>query len=516
MKRYPIAALALSLTIGLPVLGLPAFAQEADQPIRVITSFRIDSMDPEAKGFWFQEFGVGELLMEFQPDGTIAPWLAKSLTQVDELTWVIELNEGVTFHNGRVMDAEAVKELMDFRLATKSSLQGILPPETTFAVTGPLEITVSTPAPVPELPNVLAHESYFLIYDRQAVEAVDGDWEALEGAGIYTGPFAVEDLTDTALTATRYENYWRGQPAMPGATVSFVTDLNARVLAIQNGEGDIALYPQVSAKPVYDATPNVNLALGPISTGGYGAYMNINDGPFEDVAVRKAVMKSIDYAEMAMTVFRGATAEAEGLYNMAFPWAVANYEYDPAEAGELLDAAGWVLEGDTRMKDGEALNLDIIIYPQQPDLAPMSNALQSYLRALGIGSEITSVDSVSEAITSGSVDWDVALLGNGSATVGAVQGFLSRYLVTGADRNYAGYSNPEMDELIATLSTEADSEARTEILQEIQRILVDEDPYIFNVTMLRERALVSDAWLSYVPGVAWRHIGWQTAPDAMK
>ena len=516
MKRYPIAALALSLTIGLPALGLPVFAQEADQPIRVITSFRIDSMDPEAKGYWFQEFGVGELLMEFKPDGTVAPWLAKSLTQVDDLTWVIALNEGVTFQNGRAMDAEAVKEVMDFRLATKPALQGLLPSGTRFDVTGPLEITVSTSAPVPELPNILAHESYFLIYDRQAVEAVGEDWEALEHAGIYTGPFEVEDLTDTALIATRNENYWRGQPAMPGVTVSFVSDLNARVLAVQNGESDIALYPQVSAKPVYDATPNVNLALGPISTGGYSAYMNVSDGPFEDVAIRKAFMKSIDYAEMAKTVFRGATAEAQGLYNMSFPWAVANYEYDPDEAAELLDAAGWVLEGDIRMKDGKALSLDIVIYPQQPDLAPMSNALQSYLRAIGVGSDIISVDSVSEAITSGSVDWDVALLGNGTATVGAVQGFLSRYLVTGADRNYAGYSNPEMDELIATLSTAADSEVRTGILQKIQRILVEEDPYIFNVTMLRERALVSDAWLSYVPGVAWRHIGWQTAPDALK
>lgn len=511
MKSTYTATLALGLAFAQPTL-----AQEADQPIRIITSFQIESMDPESEGFWFQEFGVAELLMEFQPDGSIAPWLAESLTQVDDLTWVIALNEGVTFHNGRAMDAEAVKELMDFRLANKSSLQGIVPPETTFEVTGPLEITVTTPVPVPELPNVLAHESYFLIYDRQAVEAVGEDWEALEDAGIYTGPFVVEDLTDAALTATRNKDYWRGQPVMPGVTVSFVTDINARVLAIQNGEGDIALYPQVSAKPVYDATPNVNLALGPISTGGYGAYMNVSEGPFEDVAVRQAFMKSIDYAEMAETVFSGATAEAEGLYNMSFPWAVANYDFDPEGAAALLDAAGWVLEGDTRIKDGEALTLSIVIYPQQPDLVPMSGALQSYLREIGVGSEVVSVDSVGDAISSGTVDWDVALLGNGSATVGAVQGFLARYLATGADRNYAGYSNARMDALIEALATETDDDARNEILREIQHILVEEDPYIFNVTMLRERALVSDAWSTYQPGVAWRHIGWQTAPDALK
>ncbi|PJE27118.1 peptide ABC transporter substrate-binding protein [Pseudooceanicola antarcticus] len=473
-------------------------------------------MDPETDGFWFQEFGVAELLMEFQPDGTVAPWLAESLTQVDDLTWVIALNEGVTFQNGRALDAEAVKELMDFRLANKASVQGIVPAGTTFEVTGPLEITIHTPAPLPEMPNVLAHEPYFLIYDLQAVEAAAGDWESLETAGIYTGPYQVEDLTDAALIASRYDDYWRGEPAMPGVTVSFVTDINARVLAVQNGEGDIALYPQVSAKPVYDATPNVNLALGPVSTGGYAAYMNTEAGALTDVALRRAVMKSLNYAEIAETVFRGATAEAKGLYTPTLPWAVDNYEYDPEEAAALLEEAGWLLDGNQRVKDGTPLELRILIYPQQPDLAPMSNAMQAYLRKLGIGSEIVSVDSVSEAITSGSVEWDIALMGNGSATVGAVQGFLTRYMVTGADRNYAGYSNARMDELITTLTTESGTEARNAILAEIQQILVEDDPYVFNVTMLRERALVSDAWRSYQPGVAWRHVGWQTAPDALQ
>ncbi|EPX78642.1 ABC transporter substrate-binding protein [Salipiger mucosus] len=504
------STLALALT-----LGQPTPAQQTDQPIRIITSFRIDGMDPETEGFWFQEFGVAELLMEFRRDGSVAPWLAESLERVDDLTWVITLNEGVTFHNGRPVDAAAVKQLMDFRLASKASLRGVVPAETTFEVTGPLEITVSTPVPLPEFPNVLAHESYFLIYDLDAARAAGEDQEALQDAGIYTGPYEVTDLTDTALTATRNADYWRGAPAMPGVTVSFVTDLNARALAVQNGEGDIALYPQISAKPVYDATPNVNLALGDLSTGGYAAFMNTEDGAFSDVAVRRAVMKSIDYAEVAGSVFRGATAEAEGLYSGAFPWAVTNYEHDPAEAARLLDEAGWTLEGDVRTKDGVPLTVRMVIYPQQPDLVPMSNALQAYLREVGIGSEIVVVDSVSDAIASGSIEWDMALLANGSATVGAVQGFLARYLATDGNRNFAGYSNARMDELIAALATEVEGAARNDILAEIQDILVEDDPYVFNVTMLRPRALVSDAWASYRPGVAWRHIGWQTAPDAV-
>jgi peptide/nickel transport system substrate-binding protein len=93
---------------------------------------------------------------------------------------------------------------------------------------------------------------------------------------------------------------------------------------------------------------------------------------------------------------------------------------------------------------------------------------------------------------------------------------LARYVASDGNLNYAGYSNARIDALIAGLAAEGDAAARNELLAEIQRILVEEDPYIFNVTMLRERALVSDAWATYQPGVAWRHIGWQTAPDALK
>ncbi len=498
------------------LVGLPLVADAQDQPIRILTSFKIDSMDPDSEGFWMQEFGVAELLMEFQPDGSIAPWLAKSLTQVDDLTWVIALNEGVTFHNGRALDAAAVMEVIDYRRANSSGVQGVVPEATVFEATGPLEITVRSAAPLPELPNILAHESYFLIYDLPTVTAAGGDWETLEGAGIYTGPYEVEDLNDEQLVATRNDDYWRGAPAMPGVTVGFVGDINARALAIQNDEADIALYPQVSAKPVYDATPNVNLALGPISAGGFVGYMNTAEGPLTDVAVRQAVMKAQNYAEIAGAVFRGATAEAVGLYTETFPWAVANYEFDAAEAASLLDAAGWTLEGDTRMKDGEPLSLTLVIYPQQPDLVPLSNAMQAYLRDIGVASDIVSVDSVNDALKAGSLDWDIALLSNGTATVGAVQGFLARYVLTGGDRNYASYSNAEIDALAEELNATADTGRRYEILAEIQRILVEDDPYVFNLTMHRERALASDAWSTYVPGVAWRHIGWQTRPDALK
>ncbi|MBO9474125.1 ABC transporter substrate-binding protein [Shimia sp. R10_1] len=502
---------SLMLSSVIALAGLPAFAD--DTIINMATSFQIRSMDPVKQGFWMQEFGQGELLMKFQPDGSITPWLAESLTREDETTWVITIRDGVTFQNGKSMDVPAVLAAISYFRERSSGTQAVLPAEATFEQTGEREITVRTGVPIPELPNILAHESRLMIIDVEPVLAAGEDFEQLEGAGIHTGPFKLVSLDDQKMIAERYDNYWRGQPAMEGVELRFVSDANARILAVQNGEVDIALYPPIAAAPVFKATPNLNLALGPLSTGGFVGFMDVTNGSFEEKAVRRAVMLAMNYDEIANAVFHGAKAPATGLYNPNFPYALKNYRHDLDEANALLDTAGWVRDGDTRTRDGETLSVTILIYPQQPDLVPLSGAMQAYLTQAGIASEVVSVDSVREAAMNDLVEWDLALSATGTATVGSVSGFLNRYVACDGDRNYGGYCNSDVQGLIEELDVTVDEETRNKMLRDIQTIVAEDDPYIFNLTILKERALVSDAWSNYVPAVAWNHIKWDTAPN---
>ncbi len=492
--------------LSAPVLG------DSHDTIRMATSFKIRSMDPVKQGFWMQEFGQGELLMKFQPDGSITPWLAESLTLADDTTWVIKLRNNITFQNGKAMDVPAVLAAIAYHRELNSGTKSVVPSEVEFTQTGPWEITVKTGVPVPELPSILAHESHLMIIDVEAVKAANGDFEKLEGAGIHTGPFKLVSLDDQKMVAERYEGYWQGKPVMDGVELQFVSDENARILAVKNGEIDIALYPPVAAKPVFDVTPGVNLDLGAVSAGGFTGFMNIEKSPLEDIKVRKALMKSINYQEIADTVFSGTKAEATGLYNPSFSWALKNYKFDPDEASALLDEAGWTKNGDYREKDGKTLSMTLLIYPQQPDLKPLSSALQGYLKAAGIDSKIVSVDSITETAKNDLVEWDFALSSTGTATVGAVGSFLTRYIKTGGDRNY-GYSNKQMDTLIDQLSATVEQKKRDELLGKIQAILVEEDPYAFVLTLHKERVLVGDNWTDYEPGVAWNHIKWNTQPN---
>src|SRR5262249_15246279 len=86
LLRVPQVLILIVLCFALigPAIPRPSFAQSAPPPLRIVTSFKIDSMDVIDDGFWMPEFGVAELLMQFRQDGKYYPWVLESLTQPDD------------------------------------------------------------------------------------------------------------------------------------------------------------------------------------------------------------------------------------------------------------------------------------------------------------------------------------------------------------------------------------------------------------------------------------------------
>jgi peptide/nickel transport system substrate-binding protein len=89
---------------------------------------------------------------------------------------------------------------------------------------------------------------------------------------------------------------------------------------------------------------------------------------------------------------------------------------------------------------------------------------------------------------------------------------LRRYFVTGGDRNYAGYSNLQVDALTEELSQTFDPQRRQEILTELQRIKIEEEPYQFFVNFHTGRVIVNERYRDYQPGFALYHVSYETRP----
>lgn len=493
-----------------------AFATDGHPPLRIVTSFTINDIDPTSDGRWLRHFGGAEYLIQHMADGEHVPWLLKSFEQVDPTTWTLTVRGGVRFQNGRELTAQDVLDVIEHQLETAPVARARVPEDARFSLGEGQTILVQTDSPWPELPGAFVEERAFPIFDMVAFKAAEGDKSALIGAGIYTGPYAVTALDERALVSEQFDEYWRGEPALPKVTVTFVPDANARILAVQNDEADIALYPPLAARVAVDATPGVHFRLGAPSMGGFGAFFNPRPeaSPFRDPTVRRAIMKAIDYSEIADGVFGGAVTAPIGLYPASFDFALHNLYFDPEGAAELLDAAGWVRAGNgPRVRDGVPLRIRLMIYPQQPDLVPMSTAIQAQLARLGIEVSVRSVDGILQALRNDVDGYDLGIAAPSAAADGVVQGFLNDYLLPGGSNNYTGYENPEVIALVQALTVEVDLAARTEMLHRIQEIVIEEDPFFIPLNILRARAISNDRYAGYVPGFANFHIDYRTAPS---
>jgi len=480
-------------------------------PLTILTSFKIKSLDPIKQGFWYSEFGCAELLMKWDRDFIVKPWVLQSLEQIDELNWRLTLRPEVTFQNGKTLDAKALTAMMNRQLKLSPSAKANLPGASVRA-TGEFEVILTTQEPLPTVPNILASESVFPVYDAEAVEKVGKDYEKLAGSGFYTGPYQVVSLDDQTLVLERYDGYWQGVPPLPGVTVGFVSDAQARILAVQNGEADIAIYVPSEAKRIVAGRKDVFFVAAPNTREGVRCVLNLNTPPFDDLTVRRAFNLGIDYASIANDVLNGVYAVATGYYPPGFPWLVENQKTDPTLAARLLDEAGWVMGDDgVRIKGGQSLKVALLIYPQQPDLAPISTAIQAQLKEIGFDVEIQSVDSISNTMKKSVIPWNAGLTFSGALSGGGATQ-LHRYIASDGDRNYGGISDRELDALIKELTMTFDQKRRTEILQKIQRIIIEEQAYQFFISCKLFPAVVSPAYRSYLPSHNWLHITFETRP----
>lgn len=450
--------------------GRPASTPAA---LTISTGFAIDDLDPLENGFWGNEFGYAELLMKPTLSGVPTPWLLSSLTNTDATVWVLTLKDGVTFQNGSALDAAALAAVMDYQLTENPSLASTLAGATVKA-TGPDQVTLTTAKATPNMPNILAAEGMFTIYDQAAYLKAKGDPKALITAKIYTGPYVVESLSPEKADLAPNPTYWAGEPGLSDLSILFVPDAQARILAVQNGEADLALYPPTAAAVTFQGRDDSFYLTGTPTGPTFQLVPNTKDPVIADAAVRRALYLAVDYTELATDVMDGLYEPANGLYSPRVPWAVDTQHTDLAAAGQELDGAGWKLGSDgIREKDGKKLALQTLTYPQQPDSDTLALAVQAQFKKVGIDLSIRQVPDIEAEMTDSS-DWQLAIAGNGFVSFGGDPITpLQNYLRSGGSRNFAQVADPELDSLIDTIAVTVDDEARYAHLRDLQKYVAD-------------------------------------------
>lgn len=429
------ATLRVSYSVG-PTTFDPANSSSSfDAPSLFLTYDRVVHMDPNAEVVP----GLAES-WEFNEDGTV-------------LTF--NVREGMTFHDGNPIDAEAIVANLERNKAGAAA--GDLALVESFEVIDDLTFALTFTGPAGAFPAILSDRA-----GAVASPAAFGDALDLEpvGSGMYR---VVEYVRDARIVYERFEDYWDPEAAA-AARIEFniIQDNVAAFNALRGGQTDHALIlpSQVAEAEAAGFTVAQGLTLNI-----HHIQLNRTRPFLDDVNVRRAMSMAIDRDGMVAGVLLGTGRSASQPFPRGY-WghdpSIEIPPYDPDTARQMLRDAG-VPEGHTF----EMIVPNTNVYPALAQVA------KDNLDAIGLNIEIRIVGSVQTApIFYGQADGDILLSVFGGRTDPA-QHFPLLY-TDGPLPNPGGHTWPPLLEVIPDVLVPGTPEERAAAVHAASRIVSDD------------------------------------------
>lgn len=403
---------------------------------------------------------VFESLVNQDTDLNPVPELATEWEQVDDLTWRFHLREDVTFHNGEAFDAEDVK----------FSIERILDPEqaspraSMLAVVESVEVedehtvVITTADPAPTLLSGLAVNE---IVPSEYVNEV-GD-EEFAAAPVGTGPFAFDSWSpNESVNLSANEDYWDGAPEIDTLIFRPIPEVSSRMAALQSG--DVQIAAEIPADLTGELTGDTEAVSVP-GTRIFFLAMNVTTPPFDQLEVRVAAQQAVDKDTLVDALYEG---RARALNQPAFPEMIGytedlqGYDFDAEAAGQVLGSVT------------EPVQID-----SDESTRMLAEAVAGQLQSAGLNAEVNVLEDQAflDQIESGAStayvsSWGVA---EGDADVIMARHFWSP---SREDAFYTGYSNDELDQLIADARSTVDQTEREGLYAEAMQTVMDDAPWV--------------------------------------
>ncbi len=285
---------------------------------------------------------VFDTLSATTPDGQWVPYLAESFTPNDDFTqWTMKLREGISFHDGTPLNADAV--VTNFESQRAHPLVGLAvkpfyPEEGATTVVDDLTVTFNLLDPDAKWPTAVAGQLGMVASPTWlAAAAEDG---TLNQEPVGTGPFKFESRSEDSVTRfVRNDDWWNGEVYLDAVEFFPVPDPDARNDLLFGGDLD-ALHTtnQASILDLQD-DGSIQNVLNDASEESF-AMINSSQAPFDDVRARKALTLATPVDLYNDLIALGVNRPAEQMFIPESPFYNPDVvqEHDDPEAAAALVA----------------------------------------------------------------------------------------------------------------------------------------------------------------------------------
>lgn len=464
----------LCLLVGAIALQ-PVFAQVAgseQDPLVVVQSAEPTGLDPilnRSVPAYNITINVFDSLLRKTADGQNVPALAESYEHDSPNEWVFHLRRGVTFQNGEVMNAEAVRYTIATILdpATNSTRAADLDWVKDVQVLDNYTVRIETTKDYPLAEHYFTEMQIVPPVYREEVGA-----QRFNEAPIGTGPFElVRWDRGNRIVLKRNEQYWGGAADVEYIDFRFVSNAASRVATLLSGDADLIVDPPITAQSRIDSNRNTSFAS---VTGTRVLFVGLDatqDSPLQDVRVRQALNYAVDKETIIQRLLGGMGEVTTTLLtdrDLGFTDDVDPYPYNPNRARRLLRQAGYA--------DGFTITLDATSGRYINDNAVVQ-AIIGYLSQVGVNVELNSMEfgAFNGALFSHQhspmyfVGW-----GNPVFDPSFIYDFITR-----SGGLLRTIENPEIDALLEQARSTSDVAYREEVYGQAMALINEQAPAIF-------------------------------------
>ena len=449
-------------------------AAPAPDPAATLTYFdaatnaTLDPIEPQSNSSVSQAalMAIYDPLIKLSDAGETLPGLATAWSYNADLTaFTLTVREGVTFHDGVKLDAEAVAANLrrSVALGTRAgaSTQEVTRQIVGIEARGAGTVVLTLKEPNGQMPFLLAMQPGMMI----SPAALTGDAFGGTLKPVGAGPYKVRQFDAAVRTVMdRYDGYWGGTAGRPATFLQqYVPDGRARLNAVRSGQANLVLLDtrQIDEARAAGLTVQVN-ERNTIAD----LYVNTSRETTGKLKVRQAMMHAIDRVALAEALGGGVSQPTAQLFarisRMYDPALEKLFPYDPAKAKQLLAEAGF--------PNGVDINW---LMSNTSETRTVAEAMQAMAADSGIRMKFDVVDISQYVLFRRPPARGDIFLGRWGGRADPLQVFQE---TAGSDGsvNAGGAASPEIDALIGKArAMRVDDPAREAILRQLNRLTTE-------------------------------------------